>query len=82
MNQILRSIVLSILASVIGTYLLQRVVPAAGGTPPAEADGGAPSSANVNVNVVVMPIVIGNVWAIGAPRAMRKFKRFKRKLRH
>jgi hypothetical protein len=80
MQQILRSIVLSILASVVASYLLPRIILAAGGTP-GGANEGEPGTANVNVTVVVMPIIVGNGPRFGGPRALRKLKHVGRKLR-
>ena len=74
--KIMRSIVLSVVVSVIGTYLLQQLVLRAEGRrdPEEQAGDTRPGSSNVNVNVFVMPIAIGNVAGVAGPRVLKGLK--------
>ncbi len=74
------SIVMSIAASLLGTYLLRQVVPA----PPAEESTAERPPSVVNV-VVVVPVIAGNGWSVGTGGALFRLlgrrKRGARRLR-
>lgn len=78
----LYSVLLSIGLSVLATYLLRRVV-----TPGEQSEAEPPqrtggSSDTVNVNIIVVPVILGNTWMIGAPAGVKRLgRKIRRRLR-
>lgn len=79
--RMLVSLLLSIGASVLGTYLLRQLLSVSEGGEPGRPGTG---SSNVNVAVVVIPVMAGNRWIIGArrPPPFMRFLRSRKRGHH